>query len=132
MQEYNTFQEKTQRSDVFELPSALNVGLSYDFIVNDNAFIRVLGNFTSNAFARDQIGGGMEIYLLDKFALRGAYKFELQQSTGTDNIYDGFAGGISFDLPLQKAGNTKLGLDYAYRTTRFFRGTHNLSVRLGF
>ncbi len=121
-----------QRADVFELPSALNVGLSYDIHFSDQAFLRILGNFTSNAFARDQIGGGAEIYLLDKFALRGAYKYELQQSSGTDNIYDGFAGGVSFDLPLKKAGDTKLGLDYAYRTTRYFRGSHNISLRLSF
>jgi len=121
-----------QRADVFELPSMLNVGMSYDVHFNDKAFVRILGNFTSNAFARDQIGGGAEIYLLDKFAIRGGYKHELSQTAGTENIYDGFAGGVTVDVPLQKAGDTKLGIDYAFRTTRHFRGTHNLSLRLSF
>jgi len=121
-----------QRADVFELPSMLNVGISYDLHFSEQVYMRVLGNFTSNAFARDQIGGGAEIYLLDKFAIRGGYKHELSNTVGTENIYDGFAGGVSFDVPLQKAGDTKLGLDYAYRTTRHFRGTHNLSLRLSF
>ncbi len=122
----------SQRSDVFELPSMLNVGISYDFYINDNVYFRTLANFTSNAFARDQIGGGAEIFLLDKFALRGSYKHEISQTAGTENIYDGLSGGVSLDIPLQKAGETKLGLDYAYRTTRHFRGTHNLSLRLSF
>ncbi|NND06174.1 MAG: PorV/PorQ family protein, partial [Saprospiraceae bacterium] len=49
-----------QRAATFELPSVLNIGASYDFRVNARNRLTVLGNFTSNSFSRDAIGGGLE------------------------------------------------------------------------
>ncbi len=123
-----------QRSEGFELPSTLNIGLSYDYYVQDDIFIRGLGNFTSNAFSRDQIGAGLEGYFFEKFMLRLAYKSELGSSDAVsgNNIYTGLAGGASVLVPLKKDSDNKVGFDYAYRVTDPFRGSHNFSVRLLF
>lgn len=48
------------RASEFELPSMLNLGVSYDYYFNDNLFLRGAANFTSNAFSRDQVGAGIE------------------------------------------------------------------------
>ena len=121
-----------QRAEDFELPSMLNIGVSYDFYFGETNFLRGIVNFTSNAFARDDIGVGAEFSFRDLVVLRGAYKLALDAIDGEDNLYTGLAGGISIDVPLKRADNRKVGIDYAYRATNPFRGSHNFSVRLAF
>ena len=120
-----------QRSANLEMPSALNIGVSYDFAVGTENTLRAIGNFTSNAFSRDQIGGGLEFILLDNYTLRGGYKLDFGSSSGAgDNIYTGIAAGASANF---KASESVLfGLDYAYRTTNPFKGSHNITLRIGF
>lgn len=121
------------RAEGFELPSVLNIGFSYDFYLREDIFIRGLANFTSNAFSRDQIGGGAELHFRNLVTLRGGYKYEVGSlSAAVTNIYTGASGGITINVPVRKESNTKLGLDYAYRTTNPYRGTHNFGVRLSF
>ena len=121
-----------QRGEDFELPSLLNIGVSYDFYFGETDYLRMLTNFTSNAFARDDIGIGAEFSFRDIVVLRGAYKHALESDVDERNIYTGFAGGISIDVPLKRAENRVVGIDYAYRTTNPFSGTHNFSLRFGF
>jgi len=122
-----------QQSQDFELPSVLNIGLSYDFYLTDKTTFTAIGNFTSNAFSRDQIGVGGEFAFNDMFMLRAAYKTDLSPGEdGTGNIYTGLSGGATVEVPFNESGKNKLGIDYAYRATNPFRGTHNISVRLSF
>lgn len=122
-----------QRSEDFELPSVLNIGMSYDFYFGEQNYLRTLANFTSNAFSKDDIGLGAEFHFRDIVVLRGAYRFSLDGGSDIpENLYSGFAGGISIDVPLKRADNRVVGIDYAYRATNVFRGTHNFSIRLGF
>lgn len=122
-----------QRAEDFELPSLLNIGVSYDFYFGETNFLRAVANFTSNAFARDDVGIGAEFSFRDLVVLRGAYKVALDKGEDfEDNLYTGFAGGVSIDVPLKRADNRIVGIDYAYRATNPFRGTHNFSIRLGF
>jgi len=122
-----------QRSEDFELPSVLNIGISYDFIFSEKISLRAVGNFTSNAFSRDQIGAGLEFVFNDMFMLRGGYKSDFGDSgTSLGNLYSGVSAGATIELPFDKAGKNKLGVDYAYRATNPFRGTHNFSLRLSF
>jgi len=105
--------------------------LSGKCLVSNDMFIRGLTNFTSNAFSLDQIGGGVEFFFKDLIVLRGAYRYEIgATSIEENNIYSGFAGGFSINVPMSKKNKNKLSLDYAYRTTYRFRGTHNFGVRI--
>ena len=121
-----------QRASKFELPSVLNIGVSYDFYFGEQVMLRGIGNFTSNAFSKDQVGAGVEVTLLEKFTLRGAYKRELGEDDGRDNLYTGLAAGASIELPLNESRKNRVGIDYAYRATNPYRGTHNISFRLSF
>ena len=119
------------RPSSFELPSVLNIGVSYDFYVAEKSYIRAIGNFTSNAFSLDQIGAGAEFSVNNIFAARVAYKYELGAELLDDkNIYTGLAAGFSVQVPLKKGSKRHLSLDYAYRTTSPFRGSHNFGIRL--
>jgi len=122
-----------QRPASFELQTALNIGLSYDFILDKNR-ITIVGNFTSNAFSQDQIGGGLEFSYKELFMVRGGYKLDFGQTANDgaeEPIYTGPAVGVTLNVPVNKKNNSpRIGIDYAYRATKIFSGTHNISVRI--
>lgn len=121
------------RTASFELPSVLNIGISYDFILNEKSRLTVLSNFTSNSFSRDNIGAGVEYAFNDKFMFRGGYKYDLGSNTTDEkNVYTGLAAGLSIQVPIKKGSETSFGIDYAYRSSNPWGGTHNLGIRLGF
>ena len=120
-----------QRAEDFELPSVLNLGISYDFYFGEDLMFRVLGNFTSNAFSSDQLGGGAELTYNENFTIRAGYKKDIGEIVNP-NLYTGLSAGASVILPFANDGKNKIGVDYAYRATNPFRGTHNLSLRLMF
>lgn len=120
------------RSSSFELPSVLNLGASYDFLFT-NMRLTALGNFVSNSFSRDQVGGGLEFAFKEMFMLRAAYRYELDGSgpnADDANLYSGLSAGVSFEVPLKKGSTNKFGVDYAYRHTVAFNGTHNIALRI--
>lgn len=122
-----------QRSAGFELPSMLNIGASYDFLMAGKHRLTVLGNFTANSFSRDQIGGGVEYALKEMFMLRAGYKAEVDVETGQESVYDGLSGGASIAVPFSKENkDSRIIVDYAYRSTRVWDGTHNFGLRLAF
>lgn len=117
----------------YELPSMLNLGISYDFVLAPKFVLTTLGNFTSNSFAQDQMGVGAELAIGSFFRVRGAYKYEFGQGSndGINSSLDkGLAAGISVEIPLKKNSTNKLGIDYGYRHTSRWSGTHNIGVSI--
>lgn len=119
-----------ERAQSYELPSQLNIGASYDWLFSRTTRFTVLGSFTSNAFSRDQVSGGVEFAMGQYFALRAAYKYEFDQVSGQATLDNGFAGGFSASLPFRKGGTSMLSLDYGYRNTLIYKGIHTLGIRL--
>ncbi len=119
-----------QRAARYELPSALNIGLSYDILFGDKARLTPLVNFTSNSFSKDQIGAGVEFAFREMFMARVAYKYDMGETIPGvgDNVYSGLAAGFSIEVPFKKNGESKFAIDYAYRSTNPFNGTHNFGV----
>lgn len=122
----------SQRSEDFELPSVLNIGAAYDINIGTMNRVTLIGNFTANSFSQDQLGAGLEYSLNDLFQIRGAYKYEVgSENVETAPLYSGLSLGASLAAPLSKEDKNRLfGIDYAYRQTRLFDGTHNISVRI--
>lgn len=124
----------SQRAAGFDLPSMLNIGMSYDFRFLDINRLTVLGNFTSNSYTTDQVGVGIEYSLKERFMVRGGYKYDLSNASLNPNqkaIYTGLSAGASIEVPLSRENkDTKFGIDYAYRHTRLWSGTHNIGIRI--
>jgi len=120
-----------QRSARFELPSVLNIGLSYDFLLDSRNRISLLGNFTSNSFSRDALGGGLEYAFNEIFMIRAAYRYDLGSANDlvTNSVYSGLSAGVSIEIPFSKESDTRLSMDYGYRATSPWNGTHNFSLR---
>lgn len=125
----------SQRTEKYELPSTLNIGAAYDILMGEHHRLTVLGNFTSNSFSRDQFGGGIEYAFHEMFMLRGGYRYEDGIAKTLDfeqraTAYTGLCGGVSVEVPFKKGGESGLGIDYAYRATNPYNGTHTIGVRI--
>ena len=128
-----------QRAASFEMPSLLNIGASYDFLtpVEDHR-LTVMGNFTANSFSRDQVGAGLEYAFREQFTARLAYRTDLdaaEESEGTfadqSPLYDGLGAGVGVKVPLRRGDMSRtFSVDYAYRHTRIYNGTHNIGITL--
>lgn len=126
-----------QRASSLELQSVLNIGLSYDVHFPGNNRLTFVGNYTSNAFSEDNIGGGIEFSFRDLVMLRGGYKLDFgqlktSQFSNSDPLMTGLAGGFTLNVPVSKRDNApRIGIDYAYQLTKApFDGNHALSVRI--
>jgi hypothetical protein len=120
-----------QRAAGFELPSTLNIGLSYDFYAGDMNRITALGNFTANSFSVDQLGGGVEYAFKEMFMARLGYRYDIgvPNSDPQHNIYSGISAGVTIEVPTKKDSAGRFAVDYAYLATNPFSGTHNFSIR---
>lgn len=130
----------SQLSQAFELPSQLNIGATYDMYIQNTHRITLAGSFTSNAFYRDQIGIGAEYALKVKgremFRLRGGYRYEdgmLQADVINGNAHTGLSGGFTVMIPFSQDDEVpRVALDYAYRTSDPFEGSHSIGLTLDF
>ncbi len=114
----------------FEMPSMLNIGISYDFIFNEKSMLTAMTAFTSNSFSRDNYSVGAEYVYDQKFFLRTGFRYTPEQFGVEDEapVYNGLSAGVGYILPFGKEKSKQISIDYAYRSTRVFNGTHNLSV----
>jgi hypothetical protein len=120
-----------QRSQAFELPTQLNIGAAYDFNFTDMHKLTVSGNFTSNSFAKDQFSIGAEYSLGTYLRLRGGYTYEegITKKQDRTTAYTGPCFGGSIDVPLNREKGTIFAVDYSYRSTDPFAGTHAIGIR---
>lgn len=133
-----------QRSSRFEIPSLVNIGASYDFYFNPTVDttggkertiadhkITIAGTFTSNAFTRDQFRFGVEYGFNSMFFVRAGYVYENGsiKDGSKDTALSGPSAGFSIDYPIGKNG-AYASLDYSYRLTNPFAGTHSIGIRV--
>ena len=125
------------RSAPFELPSLLNIGLSYDFYFSSESeedLVRMTfaGNFVSNSFSKDQILGGVELSWKDIVSLRGGYSYESNImedfDDGRSTAFTGMSAGLSIELPI--SDETIFGLDYSYRPADPLSSVHTFGARI--
>ena len=125
-----------QRADEFELPTQLNIAAAYDFNFADASRLTIAFNFNSNAFSKDQFIVGLEGSFRDILLLRGGYTFEKGifkniEDADCSNVNKGLSLGASVQAPLNKKG-LKVCLDYSYRNTAHWKGTHSIGARILF
>lgn len=126
------------RAAKFNLPTLINIGASYDFRLDEtketyfNRLTTAL-NFTSNAFARNQLTAGLEYGYKDMLMLRVGYAYEdgITDYDTRTNVYTGISAGFTFEVPVnKKKNNNTFGFDYSYRHSNPFSGTHSFGVRI--
>ncbi|HLG34850.1 MAG TPA: PorV/PorQ family protein, partial [Bacteroidia bacterium] len=120
-----------QRVEKFEMPSLINIGLTYDYKLSEMHRISLAGTFTANSFSNDQINMGLEYAFKENFMLRGGYAYEtdIDDADLKRTANDGLSAGASVEVPLGKSGKN-LGFDYSYTFTTPFDGTHRMGVKI--
>ena len=127
----------SQRTASFNLPTLMNISASYDMRLDDNDetyFHRLTPafTFTNNAFSSNQFTLGVEYGYKSMFQLRAAYAYEdgITSYDTRTNAFTGVMGGFTFEVPVNKDSETTFGLDYSYRHSNPFGGSHTFGVRL--
>ena len=123
-----------QRAAGFELPSLVNIGMSYDFKFGEEHMLTTAGNFTSNSFTKDQIQLGAEYtYNTGKamFSARAGYSYEngIFSDEEITTAFTGLSAGASIEFQFGQS-ETTMALDYSYRTAPQFSGVHCIGVRI--
>ncbi len=135
-----------QRAESFELPSLLSIGAGYDFYLKkDSASMKIhritaMGTFTSCAFDKNQFKLGLEYAWKNMLMLRVGYTIQkgmlkdldyssASSSTSLTSAMKGPSAGFTFEVPFGKNKST-FGIDYSYRATNTFGGTHSLGARI--
>ena len=130
------------RSESFEMPAELQIGLSYDFFVGQptdttgktgvsNDRFTLAGTFVSRSFGKDQVRVGAEYAWQEMVMIRAGYMYEdgILKAGERTTVFTGPTFGATFEYPLGK-GSTTIALDYNYQTTNPFAGNHNIGIRL--
>ena len=118
-----------QRSSEFELPALLNIGLSYDFNIDVHRLTGA-GAFTSNSFQKDQYRLGAEYSYKEYFMVRAGYTYEdgINDDETRTTALRGPSAGFTVELPM--GNGSTFGLDYSYRHTDPFQGSHAIGARI--
>lgn len=125
------------RSAAFELPTLINISGALDtYLTKDSTGrskthrLSFTGNFTSNSFSYDNFMVGAEYAWKEILMFRVGSFLETNQFTNDRrNAYTGPAAGITFEVPFNEKRST-VGLDYSYRFSNPFGGTHSFGLRL--
>ncbi len=122
------------RAAQFEMPSSLNIGGSYEAYFDQQNKLTIGANFMANSFSRDQFTGSLEYSFRNMFMARVGYTgvTEPVLSGEIPPVHTGLAAGISLMVPVQKDSETAVGIDYGFRQTNRFGGSHTIGIHLTF
>ena len=109
----------------FELPSTLEIGLGYNYKVDDENLLEFAANFQNTNFGSDEYRLGAEYAYNNLIFLRGGYA--INQNT-EDAIY-GVSLGVGVRVPIE---SSSISFDYAYRHAKFFDANQWFTVKVGF
>jgi type IX secretion system protein PorV len=116
----------------FELPSYLQIGLSYDLPMHGDQHMTFTGAFQGNNFSTDEYHLGLEVPIGSFLALRGGYVGQLAL-TAADRQQDylfSYTYGAGFNF---KLGDRPFALDWAgTHVGDFFADNQQVSLKLSF
>ena len=119
-------QNYEEKSANFELPALLALGGSYDFNFVDQR-LTVAAAFQSNSFEKDMINVGAEYGIKELVMIHAGYTLLIggDDSGLETSAYTGLSAGLGLNVSM---GESKLLIDYSYRATNTFEGTHSIGV----
>ena len=109
------------------MPTYLNIGVSYDFFLDENHLsskdgtpmhrLSAIADFTSNSFNNDYLGAGLEYAFKNMFLLRAAYRYEngIGNPATSTTMYMGLAVGRFHDNRGLASKKSLVAFDYSYR-----------------
>lgn len=119
------------RSEKYELPSLVAIGFSYDFLIVEDHNLTAHGAFVANSFTEDNFLIAAEYNFKKMFFLRAGYHYEPNITNDLERryVYTGFSAGAGLQFAFGE-NKTRIALDYAYRASQPFNGTHAIGARI--
>lgn len=116
----------------FELPSYLQMGLTYDFKMGEKRSLTVMGTFQGNNFSTDEYRLGGEFLFSEWLALRAGFtgQFPLKEEDRQQDYLYNWSYGAGFGF---KLGDTPFHVDWAGTAVgQFFNDNQQLSLSVAF
>ena len=110
----------------FELPSNFQLAIGYKPVLDEVNSLQFSGVYQNNNFSGDESKLGAEYGYNNMFFVRAGYQFATQE---TDNYIYGFTAGAGINYDIQGFG---IKIDYAFRDTKYFDGSHIFAITFGF
>ncbi len=110
----------------FDLPSQLEIGLSYEGKLNNEFSGLVTTTYQDNNYLNDEYKVGGELGFMDMFYARCGYSFIPQAKSDDEKLY-----GATYGIGVNIDAGIKITVDYGYRTTRYFDANHIFTIKLG-
>ncbi len=125
------------KTAAIKLPSMLNIAASYDIRLDKTAGVYdnrlTLGfAFTNHSFSANQTTVSAEYSYKEMLSVRGGFCYQngiFGDEAGYTTAYSGPMAGVSYDFKLND--ENVVALDYSYRASNFFSGTHSFGIRIG-
>ncbi|NKB68084.1 MAG: PorV/PorQ family protein [Candidatus Latescibacteria bacterium] len=116
------------QSSSADLPSTFELGLSYNYPVQDMGELNFSSVFEHQNYSYDQYKMGVEYMYNDFLALRGGFDY------AADAVDDSYLFGQSFGLGLNlgSKGSSRARLDYAYSSVDRFDALNTFTLQVGF
>jgi len=118
----------------FELPSTIELGVSYAYTPAELNVLNFHGVFQNNNFAGDEYKLGVEYGYNNTFFVRAGYNISENMKDNTSPLPDnasyifGFTAGAGVHYPV---GALDLTFDYAFRSVKFLEDNHIFSLKVG-
>jgi len=112
----------------FDLPTALSLGISYDFKLDKKNNLTTHGTFQNNSFSSDNVNLGLEYNFNKLVYLRGGYQFTNDESNVSGFNGPTFGAGFKY----ASSSNFNIGFDYAYRSSDIFDANQFFTINFGF
>ncbi len=121
----------------FEMPSVVELGLSYRYTIGENNYFMGSFAFQNNNFAYDEYRFGFEYSFREVLYLRVGYLLSPESGrwipspdVTTPNIFQNFTFGAGVNL--DNIAGLSLEADYAFVPVKYFGSNHVISLRVGF
>lgn len=120
----------------FDLPATFEIGMAYEYKINDQNGLNIMGTFLNDNYAMDEYRVGAEYSFNNLIFLRGSYQLgydaddESIKISDEDNFLFGPSFGVGLNLDL--GPNFNVHLDYSYRMTEIFDDNQWFTLRLCF
>jgi hypothetical protein len=114
----------------YDLPSSMEIGLSYERMLGEKANFQINGLFINNNLGVDEYRVGGELsYALSGLQLFGRGGYALAPKADKDKYLYGATAGVGFKYA---ATGIDITFDYAWRQVKYFGAQNVFSVILGF
>ncbi len=110
-----------------ELPSTIEIGLGYEPAIDEKEQILLTSKFQNNNFSDDEYNFGIQL-THEKF-LVFRFGYQLGDTPEHGEYIFGPSGGAGV---ITNFNGVNVSFDYAYRTARYFGGSHIITLNAGF